>query len=216
MIAHPGAGGDPRVGQLHRPAQPLQRPGGQGVHRHHAGGLQPPAHRLDQLPALHPRGAQHPGGQGGHRPEGPEVLWNLLHQVAGHQGVLVDLGADGVRGDGPVAQPHHQRQPPVGHPVHEPGQLSPHRPGRPGKGVLLPAGQAVHGEGHIPPRRLAQGLLPPLVQDVHRLRQKSLPGLREGLHPLQPGGLPGALLPQLLGLQGQIGPPLAHMGPLLI
>ena len=215
VVAHPGAGGNPRIGQLHRAAQPFQGPGGQGVHRHHTGRLQPAAHCLDQLAALHPCGAQHSGGQGGHRAKAPEVLWTALHQVPGDQGVVVDLGPQRVRCDGPVAQPHHQRQPASGDSLHQSGQLPGHRPGRPAEGPLLPPGQAVQGEGHIPPHRLAQGLFPPPVQNAHRLGVKALPLSRGGLHPLQHCGLRRPLLPDLLGLQGQVRSASKHLRRLL-
>ena len=37
MVSHPRAGRDASIRDLDRPAQPLQRPGGQCVHRHHTG-----------------------------------------------------------------------------------------------------------------------------------------------------------------------------------
>ena len=97
------------------------------------------------------------------------MLRHPLHQVTGDQGVLVDLGPDGVGGDGPVPQPYHQGAALLPLRSHQFPQHPGHRPGAPPEGVLLPALQAVHGQRHIGARRFAQSLLPPLIQDVHGL-----------------------------------------------
>ena len=212
MVAHPGAGGNARVGQLHRAAQPVDGAGGQGVHGDDAGGADVLTHRPGHLAALHPRVAQHLRRQRGHRPEGTEVLGHLPHQVPGDQSTLVDLGADGVGGDGPVSKPHHQHQAVGGHPLQKAGELSRHRPGRPAEDVLLPPGHSVQGEGHIVPPGLAQGLLALLVQNAHRGYRDSLPVSLLRRHPGQAGGLPRPLLPQLPGLHRQVCSPDFHDG----
>ena len=127
----------------------------------------------------------------------------------------MDLGPHGVRGDGPVAQPRHQDQALGGRPRQEGGQLPGDPPYRPAEDVLLPAGHPLQGEGHVVPRRLAQGPLPLLVQHLDGIHRDALPQAVPRLHPRQGGELPGALPPQLLGLDGQIGPPYRHIAPSL-
>ena len=138
------------------------------------------------------------------------MLRHLAHQVAGDQGVLTDLGAHGVGGDGPVAQPGHQDQPILRHLLEQSAQLRRHRMDRPAEDVVLSAGEPLQGEGDIVPPGLAQGLLPPAVQHPDGVHLDPLPQAFVGLHPGQGVHLPPLLLPQLPGLQGQIGPPHPH------
>ena len=193
-------------------ADPPEAAGGQGVHGDDAGGAEGFGHGADKLAALHAGGAQYPGGQGGHRPEGAEVLRHPFHQVAGHHGLVGSLGADVVGGDGPVAQAHHQggrarRQ------AQQRPQLRRQGPRRPAEGVLLPAGQAVQLQGHIGAHRLAQGPGARLVPDAHGGHRIALPRRLLRLHARQRPGLPGALLPELGGLQSQVGSPFQHIRP---
>ena len=138
------------------------------------------------------------------------MLRHLAHQVPGNQHVLMDLGAYCVGGDGPVAQAGHQHQPGGGDVPEQLGHLAGHRPDRPLENALLPAGQALQGEGDIGPPGLAQGFLPPAVQHPDGVYRDALPQGVMGLHPGQGGGGPRPLLPQLSGLQGQVGPSHAH------
>lgn len=101
----------PGIRQLHGPAQPVEGAGGQSIHGDDTVGTYLFTQGLDQLAAFHPRGPHDLRRQGGYRPEGAKRLRHLADQVPGYQSVVVDLGADGVRGDGPVAQPGHQHQP---------------------------------------------------------------------------------------------------------
>ena len=176
--------------------------------RHHPGRPHRPRHGRRQLAALHAGGAQHPRRQGGHRPEGPEVLRHPLHQVAGDHGVLHRQGAHRVGGDGAVAQAHHQHALP-GPELQQGGELRPHRPGRPAEGVRLPALQAGELHRHVGPLRLAQGLRPLPVQDVHPGDGKASRSVSLVSTPLQRAP-PGALLPDALGLHGQVRPPSKH------
>ena len=133
--------------------------------------------------------------------------------MAGDQSVLVNLGADSVRGDGPVAQPGHQHQAVLGNILDQPGQLRCHCLNRAGKDPLLPAGQALQRQGDIAPPGLAQSVFPPLVQHLDGIHRDSLPEAVPGLHPRQGGDRSGLLLPQLSGLQGQVGTAHAHGAP---
>ena len=139
VISHAGAGGDARVTDLDRGAEPLHPPGGQSVHGDDGPGGDLVGHRLDDLSALHPRGAQHPRRQSGHGAEAAEVLGGHGDEVAGHQSAVGGLGSHGIGGDGPVAKAHHQHLP------LSLGEQRGQKPGqslyRPGEGPLLPPAQ---------------------------------------------------------------------------
>ena len=57
------------------------------------------------------------------------MLRGPLYQVAGDQGVLVDLGADGVGGDGAIAKAHHKGSALLALRAHQFPQHPRHRPG---------------------------------------------------------------------------------------
>ena len=144
------------------------------------------------------------------------MLRHLAHQMPGDQHILMDLGPDGVGGDGPVAQAGHQHQPVSGDPRHQPGQLLGQRLDGPLEDALLPAGQPLQGEGDVAAPGLAQGPLPLLIQHPDRVHREPLPKAVPGLHPGQGGEPTRLLLPELPGLQGQIGPPYPHGSALLM
>ena len=191
----------------------MEGAGGQSIHGDDTVGTYLFTQGLDQLAAFHPRGPHDLRRQGGHRPEGAKRLRHLADQVPGYQSVVVDLGADGVRGDGPVAQPGHQHQPLGRNILQQQGELGGQSLYRAGEDVPLPAGQPLQSESHIAALGLAKGLFPLLVQNVHCGDRQALPFSIPSLHPRQLGGLSGALLPQLSGFQGQVGPAHSHDHP---
>lgn len=198
VVAYAAAGDEAGVGHLHGAAQPVQPPGRQGVHYHHGGGLQALCDAPDPLRRLQPRGAQHAASQGRHRPE----VRQDLPQVPGDEQMLQSQGPQGVRGHGGVAQARHQHRPLL----RQQGlQERRRRPCGPHRRLRLPPPEGGDVQGGVAPPGFAQGPLPLLVQDLH-------PGQREALQlPLpgpdagEGGGLTGALLPEGVGLSGQVG-----------
>ena len=201
MVPHPGAGDDAGVAELHRGAHPARPPGGQGVHGNDAGGLYLRRQAPHRLGGLHAGGAQHPRPQHAHGTKAGKLPGHGGNEVPGHQHVVRRQGAHGVGCHGPVPKAHHQHRPLGWYQLLQRGA---HRPHRPLKKVLppLPEGGQVHGEIGAP--GLAQGLLPPLVQDVHPGHRIALLLSLRGLHARQTGGFSGGFLPELPGLQGQV------------
>ena len=113
-------------------------------------------------------------------------------------------GADGVRGDAAVAQPHHQGLSGA-LPGQQPPQAAAHRLHRPGQGVGACGAVVAQVQGEIGAPGLAQGLLPLLGQNAHLGDAEPRHLLLPGLHP----GHPAAAL-QRPGFQGQVGPYLGH------
>ena len=202
VVPHAGAGDDARVRELHRGAHPAHPPGGQSVDGDDQGRLHLCHQAPDGLGGLYAGGAQHPGPEHRHGPEPGEVLGAGGDEVPGDQHAVCRQGAHGVRGHGGVPQTHDEGGALFG----EHGlQLGPHGPDGPLKKVRLPLPEAGQVDGEIGPLGLSQGLLPPPVQDIHPGDGVALLlGLR-GLYAGEPGGLLRGLLPELPGLQGQIG-----------
>ena len=123
-------------------------------------------------------------------------------EVPGDQHVVRRQGAHGVRGHGGVAQPHYQG----GALRREHGlQLGPHRADGPLKKVRLPLPEAGEVNGEVTALGFPQGLLSPPVQNLHPgHRIALLPGFC-GLDAGEPGGFLCGFLPELPGLQGQVG-----------
>ena len=122
--------------------------------------------------------------------------------MPGDQHAVQCQGANGVRRHGCVAQAHHQ-----GGALHRQQglQLRAHGPDRPLEKVRLPLPEGGEVNGEIAALGLAQGLLAPVVQDVHPGDWVSLQLALGRLHPHEAGGPLRGLLPELPGLQGQVG-----------
>ena len=126
--------------------------------------------------------------------------------MPGDEQMLQGQGAYGVRRHGPVPQAHHQDALPAPQVQKARHSLS--------QGLCrLRRGAAIprYPEGLIGPLGLTQGLLPPLIQNLDLMAAYSAVLPTPGLDALQLGGLPRRLLPQVLGLLGQIRPHL-HVG----
>ena len=121
--------------------------------------------------------------------------------MPGDQEIPQGLRPHGIRRHGSVAEPHHQHRTLRRQQVPEELAQGLHRPG---EVTLLPLPEAVQIQCEVGPHRLSQGLRAPGVQDLHPGDGVSLPPLRPGTDAGQLCGLRRALLPELLGLQGQV------------
>ena len=202
MVPHAGAGDDARVAELHRGAHPAAPAGGQSVDGQDHGGLDLRHQAPHRLGGLHAGGAQHAGAEGRDLPESGELPGHGGEQMPGDQHAVQRQGANGVRRHGGVAQAHHQggalrRQQGL--------QLRAHGPDGPLEKVRLPLPEGGEVDGEVAAPGLAQSLLAPVVQDVHPSDGIALQLPLGGFHSHETGGPLRGLLPELPGLQGQVG-----------